>query len=929
MKTTKWTIPFLTVAVSLSSMQSCQDWGEWDEDAGGQVVEIPEPEPSKPGYGNVPDPTFAEDNGRYYIYSTNTAVDGVEYQKGLVMRSTSDLFNFDGITDENAYVLSDVINEWAGEKLKSLDSNVSDESIIIGQPSLRKVSNEWRLYYSVSAGTDASIIGYAVADNAAGPWTDKGEVLSSKPGDSYVAYSPSFYTSKDGNQHFLAFGHGASGVFAVELNPSNGELSGSPAVIAKNNGGLKVSSPVVFVNGDYYVMFFTLVTWDGISRTYQVTSTSPTSGFTDINNRSAIFDNQWALTSVLSDYSLYKSDVTWRNTGGVDVIWNDNNNSFIVNTALANGAGEPELQIRRCFEVMDSRRKQSPEKPLMGISPEMYKGPVTLSVTMDDFIGDWHYGTQWAHIVNGMGDAMTFAADGTYSGGSNGTWDFNPGTNILHINSTSWNGEDAYLYCYAETDNINGGFTLVACGYNDIFSDYPGSWMKKDLPLGTTPTVKQREGVFAPTMAKENGLYYIISGNAECEGFEYQKGLVVTTTDDLSFFDPAGFILSDVAEGWAATKLRELDPGITEESVFTIEYPDLKKVNGKWRVYYSVSSSESKASVIGYGEADNLNGTWTDKGLVLASSSTDAYCAVSPSFCASSDNSSHYMAFGNNGIYVVELNVADSKPQGEPKLVINTTIETGYPELFYANGTYNLYYSVFNALFNQSAAQNPMGPYYSYGNRECLNISEWWTGRIFTPYYFESGLKWSGTNGGMSVYDDEGTLLVLHQAAIVDTEDYELHIREMNWLEYQRPDDVMVDWQKFPAICPERYTKGMGGHITKEELCAKPWSQFMLWRNLMNGCDSPYITLYEDGTTSLSKTEGEGDDMVVIPSTWEYDETTHQLHIYASVWSEHLYLYVYKTNNYDNADGKSVLCASGINHSFADRTGTWLKQATE
>ena len=68
MKTTKWTIPFLTVAVSLSSMQSCQDWGEWDEDAGGQVVEIPEPEPSKPGYGNVPDPTFAEDNGRYYIY---------------------------------------------------------------------------------------------------------------------------------------------------------------------------------------------------------------------------------------------------------------------------------------------------------------------------------------------------------------------------------------------------------------------------------------------------------------------------------------------------------------------------------------------------------------------------------------------------------------------------------------------------------------------------------------------------------------------------------------------------------------------------------------------------------------------------------------------------------------------------------------------
>ena len=923
MRTTKWILPIVSAAISVPAFHSCQDWGAWDPEAGNQQVTLAPVTPPPADYNNVSDPTIAEENGMYYIISTNAQLEGITYEKGLMVRSTNDLFNFNSLSDENAYVLSSVIEDWAGARILELDSSVDEEKIILGQPCLRKAGNEWRLYYSVSGGTNASVIGYATAESAAGPWTDKGEIISSSSSQSYKAFSPSFFTSISGSEHYLAFGDGISGIYIAELEPS-GAVSGSSSLVAKNNLGLPVSGPVVFTNQNYYVLLFTMITGDNVSRTYQVTSTSPMSDYTDVNSRSAIFNDQWALTSILSDYKLFKAETSWLNVGSMDILWNGNGNSFSVNMSKANGMGDPVLQVRRCFEVMDARRVQSPEKPLMAVSPEIYKGPVNITLTNEDLVGDWHYGTQWAHVTNGMSDAMTFAADGTYSGGSSGKWDFNPGTGILHINSTSWNGEDAYLYCYAETDNVNDGICVVACGYNDTYDNYPGAWMKKDLPLGTVAVEKSREGIYAPSMAKENSLYYIFSGNAESDGFDYEKGLVLTTSDDLSFFDNAGFVLSDVVDGWAIAKLREIDTEIPEDAKFYIDNPCIRKVGNIWRLYYDVTTPDSKASVIGYAESSSLNGNWTDKGLILSSSETDPYRAIAPSFCAAPDNAGHYMAFGDNGIFITELNTSTGEVSGDPQLMVSTVITTGYPELFYANGTYNLFYSIFNTCFNQAAALEPMGPYYSYGNRGCVDILEWWTGRIFTPYSFESGIKWNGSYGGMSVYDDEGTILVTHQASVQDTESYEMHIRQMNWLDYVRPDEETVSWQKFPAISPERYTIGINQKVTREEIIAKPWNYITMWRvdaYGMNSCDAPFITFFEDGTHSLTGVNGD--------ATWDYDENTGMLHFFSSAWGEHVYAYVTRENNFYNADGINVIVAAGLNQTFIDKTGIWMKQATE
>ena len=53
------------------------------------------------------------------------------------------------------------------------------------------------------------------------------------------------------------------------------------------------------------------------------------------------------------------------------------------------------------------------------------------------------------------------------------------------------------------------------------------------------------------------------------------------------------------------------------------------------------------------------------------------------------------------------------------------------------------------------------------------------------------------------------------------------------------------------------------------------------------------------------------------------------LHFFSSAWGEHVYAYVTRENNFDNADGTNVIVAAGLNHTFIDKTGIWMKQATE
>jgi len=97
--------------------------------------------------------------------------------------------------------------------------------------------------------------------------------------------------------------------------------------------------------------------------------------------------------------------------------------------------------------------------------------------------------------------------------------------------------------------------------------------------------------------------------------------------------------------------------------------PDISYVNGRYRLYYSVSTFGSRKSVIGLATASTLNPDdpdygWRDEGLVISSSEADDYNAIDPNFVIDGQGR-NWLAFGSfwGGLKLVELDPATGKPK--------------------------------------------------------------------------------------------------------------------------------------------------------------------------------------------------------------------------------------------------------------------------
>ncbi|SEM41422.1 Glycosyl hydrolases family 43 [bacterium A37T11] len=454
---------------------SCQK-NSWDDPAGNQKLPEPEAPVVDAAYTNVSDPTIASDGTNYFIISSNASIEGITYQKGLMYRKTTDLVTFEGMSDDNAYVLSDVIDGWAATRIKTLDPSVSDDAIKIGQPCLRHIANEWRLYYTVSAGTKASIIGYATAVSPEGPWQDQGEILSSTPTSTFAAFGPSVCLSTDGTALYMAYGNSGDGIFLTELDLTTNKPKGAAVKAAFRNDAAICQNAELFTYGGYYHLLFTHINGDN-NLTCHAESASPLGSYKDFTGRNAAgITDFWNITRVLTDHQLVNS-TTWTGISGVGVCQNGDQ-FYVVHHAKATSTSAPILHIREMHWIEDIRRVNGPNLPVPAISPERFAGVIENNVTAADLTGDWNFGTLWGHVLSGINDPMAFSTGGTYDGGS---WDFNSGTHILHLSSTEWGGEQVYLYISKGQDwDKEKAVTLLGSGVNDTFGDHPGDWMKKN-----------------------------------------------------------------------------------------------------------------------------------------------------------------------------------------------------------------------------------------------------------------------------------------------------------------------------------------------------------------------------------------------------------------------------------------------------------------
>lgn len=163
--------------------------------------------------------------------------------------------------------------------------------------------------------------------------------------------------------------------------------------------------------------------------------------------------------------------------------------------------------------------------------------------------------------------------------------------------------------------------------------------------------------VHDPVVVKEGGSYYLFSTG---------RGITVHTSNDRKTWEGRTRAFAEPVPWTAGTV-----PGSTDH----YWAPEVVRRNGRWHLYYSVSTFGKNRSVIGLATSPTLDPKnpdyrWRDEGLVVESKPGDDYNAIDPNVVE--DEKSHpWLSFGSfwGGIRLVPLDPKTGKPPKGARLV--------------------------------------------------------------------------------------------------------------------------------------------------------------------------------------------------------------------------------------------------------------------
>jgi arabinan endo-1,5-alpha-L-arabinosidase len=165
--------------------------------------------------------------------------------------------------------------------------------------------------------------------------------------------------------------------------------------------------------------------------------------------------------------------------------------------------------------------------------------------------------------------------------------------------------------------------------------------------------------VHDPVMTREGGTYYV-----------FWTGSLIPrkTSSDRITWKNTGKVFGTSAPSWFKTY-------VPDNNGKDIWAPDISYRDGKWWLYYSVSTFGARVSAIGLATNATLNADdsaykWVDQGMVINSTTSNNYNCIDPN-AFQDDDSTCWLVFGswNSGIKLVQINPKTGKLLQTPATV--------------------------------------------------------------------------------------------------------------------------------------------------------------------------------------------------------------------------------------------------------------------
>lgn len=348
--------------------------------------------------------------------------------------------------------------------------------------------------------------------------------------------------------------------------------------------------------------------------------------------------------------------------------------------------------------------------------------------------------------------------------------------------------------------------------------------------------------------------------------------------------------------------------------------PCIVKVGREYRLYYSLSCSLPRLSVIGLAVSSSPQGPFTERGLVVTSRNNSAVQtnAIDPAVIVTPAGE-HWMMYGSawDGIYSLKLNPStglafaiDDKGtrvanRGFTGNAYNGNIEG--PDIIY-NPVLNKYflfiaYDWLETKYNVRVMKgdHPTGPFYDFDGIDAnTNVDH--GPMIIAPYKFSGHSGYQGTAHSTTFSDGNGNYFIAHQARPGSDKFFmNLHVRKIFWTN-----------DGWPVASPERYAWEKDSLISQADIIGA-WEKIVLNYTVVPGYAAEQVSADFQVSSNFS-IDAAGTLNGSNTDTWTYTAPWLQLN-----WSNGTTekVYVQKGRDWENKRSNSMIFTGLSNSGIA------------